>query len=359
MRITFHYIHNITRIRHSLALIMALLLLPACGDKTDNEPSPSVARVTLLTSIGGPGDNGYNDLITDAVMKFYEAHPDVTLLLRHPKDLTEAREMTVRWREDSDNDKIPSLLVMASDSYLQICRETLTGLPENCDVLLFETPHDDLPDQVHTFKIGRYGVSCLAGLMASESPEAHIIAACPSDPLLTDAIEGFTAGYSSRNHESIIETHYLADDDIGYEKAADAYLLASRLDRECFIFPLAGGSNGGVFKYTRESLFTPLLVAGMDVDCSKLSTRVPFSVITGIDKILLERLATWLQTGDMPLHSDYNLGNSDFTHIEINDGFLRNANIFLDYYSDDHYWRRLHDSLIQKAIEMERIYYGK
>ena len=64
-----------------------------------------------------------------------------------------------------------------------------------------------------------------------------------------------------------------------------AYRWASKMD-ELFVYPLAGGSNNGIYKSSRDMLFSTMLVAGMDVDCSAFSGRIPFSMVIHIDRII-------------------------------------------------------------------------
>ena len=72
---------------------------------------------------------------------------------------------------------------------------------------------------------------------------------------------------------------YLADDWTGYVSASLAYRKMSdwAVDYD-FIFPVAGGSNAGIYRYSREFEVSPYL-AGMDIDQSSLSNRITGSVI--------------------------------------------------------------------------------
>lgn len=264
--------------------------------------------------------------------------------------------MVARWLDEAGRSGVPELLVMASDSYTDIAREAARQLGDNAHILLLESPHTGMPEGVSTLRIGRFGAACLAGMMAAESQDALIVAANESDPLLRDAVDGFKQGYTSRSGGEL-RIAYLADDEAGYDMPGEAYSLMEGLE-ETFIFPLAGGSNSGIYKFTRENMFSLLLVAGMDVDCSEFSTRVPFSLTVNLDNILRQLLSDWIESGRLPAHMEYNMGNSDCIGITLNPHFLERAEIFLDYYADADYWQRRHDSMRDDALTLEQKYYA-
>lgn len=54
------------------------------------------------------------------------------------------------------------------------------------------------------------------------------------------------------------------------------------------------------YKSSRDMLFSTMLVAGMDVDCSAFSGRIPFSVVIHIDRIIENYLTDWIAGKDIP-----------------------------------------------------------
>ncbi len=73
-----------------------------------------------------------------------------------------------------------------------------------------------------------------------------------------------------------------------------------------YIFPVAGGSNAGIYRYSRENEDSPFL-AGMDIDQSGLSNKITGSVIKKIDRLIFKYLMEWSTTGTMPESQLYGL----------------------------------------------------
>ena len=97
----------------------------------------------------------------------------------------------------------------------------------------------------------------------------------------------------------------------------------------------------------------------MDVDCADYSTRVPFSLVVHIDRLVRNLLDGWKTEGRLPGHSDYRLSDKEAIEIVTNPLFLKRVDIFRDYYADNDYWDRRLDRFLDVALEKERVYYGK
>lgn len=153
------------------------------------------------------------------------------------------------------------------------------------------------------------------------------------------------------------EVFYLANDVSGYAMADSAYRYASRLD-DHFVFPLAGGSNSGIYKSSRESLFSTMLVVGMDVDCGAFSGRIPYSMVVHIDRIIEDYLTEWLQTGSMRRHQTYGL-DSGMIEVVLSKYFADFSYIWEDYYRDYYYWENALKQYTDEAKEKEKAYENK
>lgn len=340
-----------------ILIFAALALLYGCTSENGGGEDLVADSVTLITSIGGSGDNGYNDLVLAGAMRFYQRNSDVHFSLRKPGDLAEARAILDAWLKDTSARTGRSLLILASDDYLPLLEGREPKLNERQRILLFECPEGHRAAGVSTFRICRYGASWLSGAVAAESPEAHIVAANHAAGLMEDAVAGFRDAYSEVAGKTA-EIHYLAEDETGFNMPNKAYDLVKDI-REAFIFPLAGGSNSGIYKYSREEEFTLQLVAGMDVDCSEYSTRVPFSLVIHIDNVIYSLLSGWLSSGEIPAHSDYTLSDSEAVELLANPLFFERAEAFVEYYAGEDYWQKRIDSFFETAKKRELEYYGK
>lgn len=127
------------------------------------------------------------------------------------------------------------------------------------DVLLFETNGTDLP--IHTFLINMYGASYIAGSIASLfSYQAAVLAANAQDLSIQRSITGFSEGFIDNGGTSV-STCYISDNHEGYSMQARAYELTDSLtETHRFIYPIAGGSNQGVYRYSRETLTSSILL---------------------------------------------------------------------------------------------------
>lgn len=340
-----------------ILIFAALALLYGCTSENGGGEDLAADSVTLITSIGGSGDNGYNDLVLAGAIRFYQRNSDVHFSLRKPGDLAEARAILDAWLKDTSARTGRSLLILASDDYLPLLEGREPKLNERQRILLFECPEGHRAAGVSSFRICRYGASWLSGAVAAESPEAHIVAANHAAGLMEDAVAGFRDAYSEVAGKTA-EIHYLAEDETGFNMPNKAYDLVKDI-REAFIFPLAGGSNSGIYKYSREEEFTLQLVAGMDVDCSEYSTRVPFSLVIHIDNVIYSLLSGWLSSGEIPAHSDYTLSDSEAVELLANPLFFERAEAFVEYYAGEDYWQKRIDSFFETAKKRELEYYGK
>lgn len=160
----------------------------------------------------------------------------------------------------------------------------------------------------------------------------------PSDSPINIAKDGFVAGYGSD-----CDVEYLADDWTGYVSASLAYRKMSdwAVDYD-FIFPVAGGSNAGIYRYSREFEDSPYL-AGMDIDQSSLSNRITGSVIKHIDQLIYRYLTEWVVTGIMPENQLYGL-ESGYADWLVASRYANNFNSLVN-------------DIRQQAVIFEKEYY--
>ena len=222
-----------------------------------------------------------------------------------PDKFEESEKIFSDWVERPASN-IPVLFVFASSDYDELVTRELTDitLPPNKRVLVFES-QEKFCEGVSSFQICMYGASYLAGVTAAEAcgdNEALVVLANASDSPIALARDGFCDGFGRE-----CKVEYLADDWTGYTSAALAYRkMAEWATSYGFIFPMAGGSNSGIYRYSREFDRCPLL-AGIDTDQSALSNYITGCVIKHIDKLIYKYLSEWLVSKELPVSKVYDL----------------------------------------------------
>ena len=292
-------------------LIVPLLVLSSCTTIYLEEPVER--QIVIFSSIGGAGDNGYNDLITRGLTRVYMDHSGTSMNFLTPESMEQAERQMYKWIDENGGKVAHTLLILAASDYLDIAERILLDPdlnPKNeIEILVFEVP--ELPQsqnsiKAYSFMIPMDGASYQAGVYAAEAGFVNplIWLAFESDPLLIKAADGFEAGYKFVTGQ-IPDRRYLSEDWHGYSMDKDAYMQMEEIDGKYdFIFPVMGGSNMGIFRYLRENPDGPW-VAGMDVDQSPYSSNVVGSVIKHIDRLLEELLKGWINGVTIDHYKDY------------------------------------------------------
>ena len=341
--------------------LLVLVVLSSCTDRDGDtaETFNESLSVTLVTSLNGAGDNGYNDLILSGVLRFYQEQENVNLSLVWPHNIEEAESFLASWMEKESD--VRELLILGSNDYELMVREKDVELDEQKTILLFES--EAIPN-VNTIRIQRYGVSYLAGCIVAPEGCATIIAAMPDEPILMDAISGFSDGFNAYYNEDNVEdsyyfstgldTIYLANDNTGYAMPDSTYRLVNEINNG-FIYPLAGGSNNGIYKSIRDNHFALTMAIGMDADCSAHGKSIPFSVIIRTDKLIEDYLTMWVDGKELPSHSSYGLKDG-YTDIVISPYFYDMNMQWKPYYEKENYWEDAYYKYKEEAIEKESEY---
>ena len=162
------------RIKFVILSIILFGMCCACSEKSHfDEPRP---EITVILGLSGAGDNGYNDEILAGIMDINES-ADVSLSMISPASMDDARSALSTWL-NKELSGVNALLVLAGNEYESLVQDIT--LPQNKSILIFESEVDNLPNRVSSFMIHRYGVSYLAGCMASEAESASVIDAMRS-----------------------------------------------------------------------------------------------------------------------------------------------------------------------------------
>lgn len=288
-----------------LSLLIVLMLLTSCN-KEDNR-ALAYQKLFVLFSPGGLGDMGYNDQILRGIQTARKDREDVISYFYTPKSVEEADTIFKEWLFSSEED-MPSLFVLASSDYENMAATYLKGsFPQraNRNILLFESNNlQNLP--LCSFQISMYGASFLAGKTAAACSGKSPLVVLGNDTDIPTgyAVDGFLDGYANHDTTRVIA---LAHDWSGYASEALAYRRMTEWATQYgFIFPVAGGSNGGIYRYLREfpgEVFT----AGMDIDQSALCSKITGSVVKHIDVLIHSYVTQWLDSKTMPRQTLYGL----------------------------------------------------
>ncbi len=348
-----------------LCLVGCWLGVSACSD--DEDTVAARPTLTYVTAVSGLGDNGYNDLIMQGVMTFATAHPEVAVSVRTPVSAEDARQVVEAWRAETASgvDQNNHLLLLGDTDYAPLLSSLSAPLGAHQRALLVEGDSAAVPIAgVSTLWIRRYGAAYLVGCLAREAEAAYVLAAYAGDTVADDAVQGFCDGYHDTSGRTA-EVHYLADDDSGYAQADKAYRWLSDLgdsrgdnvcDLDAFIFPVAGGSNNGLYKYTRDVEITLFLLCGMDVDASEYSTRIPCSMVLHMDRVVNRLLTEWADSGTLPAHTELGLSNPEAIEVVASQTFFDRLALFMDYYIDPDYWTEGIARYYSLALAKEEVY---
>lgn len=331
--------------------LCVIFILASCSK--DDEPVHGddhiCADITVITPLSGLGDNGYNDESVAGVLEVAATSGMEVSLLR-PKSLEQAGEFARVWSEHDTSKR--RLLVLADAEYSEIVSEVLPSNKKN--VLLYEYSGNDVPSEIATFHISRYGIGYLSGCLAKGSPVAHIIMGKNGDIITDEAVEGFAQGYKGSRPDGKIVKHSLSDTFKGWMMPDSAYRIAAEHPDD-FFFPVAKGSNAGVYKFSRESDFVLMLIAGMDVDCSLYSKRVPFSVIIDVRSVVKDFVSRWINGENISGHRHYGLTDGAAS-IRLSKLFYINNDIWDEYYIHPDYWSNIYDANYNDAVRKETEY---
>lgn len=339
-----------------LWLALAVILsLAACSDDDDSFAVRERPTLTYMVSLGGLGDNGYNDMALKGVASFVNRYGHNIILLR-PADMDEAQQMYKQWIDDHVTTD-SSIIIMAGSEYADMVRQSrpaLTG--KGSRVVVFEADSTGMPDKVSTLRIRRYGAGWLAGAM-SRGADALVLAAMPGVETIETAIAGFRDGHRESNRTLTVTC--LADDEHGFSMPDSAYRLVRPMTENLstIIFPLLGGSAQGVLRAINDNTFSIPLIIGIDTDQSTRCLRVPFSMVVHIDKALYALLDNWGMGRLIPRATILGLADGG-VEITVTAAFLRHLTLWEPWYGTDNYFETLRGQLADEAIEKENAYEG-
>lgn len=341
------------------ATLTALATLTSCDDDDDAAAifHPRKATVSLIVSVEGLGDDGFDDSVAKGMFNFVNSS-QAQMTIYRPDSLPEARQIYEQWLADNATAD-SAFLIVGSSTYADFVRQSslsLTG--KGSSILLIDVDGGDLPDGVCALSIRHYGASYLAGAMSSHFNTA-VMAAAPGIASLNEAIEGFSDGFNAHALRGLaMETYYIAEDSRGFGMTDSVYRMSRGIvERDSLIiFPLLGGAQNGVLRACNENFLSAAFVVGMDVDKSSICPSVPFSVIYSVDQAVCTLLTMWDSGEYVPDVYELSLGNGGAS-ISINDNFLSNWFLPPDWLTDG-YFRDFYDEYYEEAVRKEKEHMG-
>jgi len=367
------------------AILTATAVVAGCSDDADNvvvDAADHRPSVTVIMPSSGAGDNGYVDSIVEGLMSFSNSH-DVKMHFLHPGSTSEGEALMQYWYSQTSALEDSSLLVMASSEYVRSLKAA-GPLQGKREALVFEYDGDDLPDGVSAMQVERYGAGYVCGAMVARH-NTYVIAALRGDESLEKSINGFVDGFyahskdfpHSEGCEAECEVIALADDYTGYSLQDKAYKICDSIQSAVetvastcgnvediydrlltTYFPLAGGSNMGVYSFVHALGNGYSQVIGVDNDYGAYSSSIPFSMLVNIDDAVYNTLHRWV-SGE---------GLSKVEKYKYEDGYI--AVVPSMYYSYEwfgryweayggsmasDYWQRQYDQYVREAIEKEGV----
>lgn len=287
------------------SVISLIFGFSACSDdtpETNTDAMKKTVKVMMSTLVkqGNTDYTDYNSIIQKAVTK-WENDPQYDVTVFYPKTLEEAKRIYLNWVSTSKDEK--SLMVLANREFETMVNETKVNLADNQQVLAFELELTNPQKGIHAFVINHAGLAYLTGTMAALYENATVLLGYDTPGLevaYTKFVEGFKK-YNKTNCKKI----YVSDGFDGFTMPEKAYEIVKKEElRNHFILPLAGLSNEGVYNYLNEceesDKENAIISAGVDIDCSDKSVRIPFSYMINIDKAIDDHLKAWYNNEPWP-----------------------------------------------------------
>lgn len=311
--------------RMKYLLWLPFIVLVSCSDDDSRFVADNAERweVIALFPESGLGDQGYNDNTLRGMEEAALERNNISLAYFTPdegEDMGEFFRALLYYKLEENSHM---LLVLAGSEYRNLARSLMADTSRYPDidrkqVLLFES--EEVEERVHTFRILFDRASYQLGqLAASRATQAAVLLGSSTDPNISKAAQGFAEGFKASGGGEP-EIHALADTPAGFAMPNEAYSYAAKwvdahADARTFIYPLAGGSNHGVYRFTRE-YGDCLWTAGVDVDQSRFSKDIIASVVKHTNRIIKQYLVDWCDGKELPKHTDYDLESGMIEVVE-------------------------------------------
>lgn len=306
----------------TLSLMVASLYFSACGEDSDNK-SDSPLRVYLMLPFAGLGDRSFADGAYEGLV---HASLDMNIYKKAFKASTteEAREELFTL---IDSPKIGREMIIAVGyDYTSLLEEA------ECDYggrpVVFLDSSLDYCENLKSVVYSTFAPSFLAGVAAMEVSQMKAAGAIGGMdiPPVNTFIRGFQAGVEWAGGR-YIGTAYVSEEVNGFWSPATAQTIAETMYREAdIVFPVAGGSNSGVFEAAKNGENRYAL--GVDSDQSYLGKGIIIgSVVKRLDVSVYEAIREVAQGSFTPGTFDVGLEEqeTEFLVNEVFEDYVREA----------------------------------
>lgn len=320
------------------------VFLTACSNSLPFAPESnekaSFFSILTVYSPNGLGDQSYNDNIYRGFCETLKGHENLAIEAYTPTNFKDAENAIQRWFDEKNNPAITQfvkkrLLVLTNASYESLLKEHSDWQNTDKNEILWLDNRNQDSLNVYSRYIPLYGASHLAGQVIHELGvnKAACVLANPVLEPLEQSLEGFSEGFKKAGGKfDSDDIYYLATNaDGGFNIANSLYQLSYKLDSAGyrFVLPVAGGSNAGILRYTREFADSnTFYTCGMDVDQQIYSKQVAFSIVKRMDLVVKNFVEKWLADSTLEKNKTYGLLDN-YAEIVIADQF-KNINVNYD-----------------------------
>ena len=305
-----------------ILLYIFLILLSACSNEQSNEILNKVDfEVNVLFSPQGLGDYAYNDVILYGIQKSHKNN-HFKLNILQPSSIADGWKMFETWK-NSPTTKKNQLFIFTSVIYEKLLMNDSPIGNEHKQIILFQSEKEI--EKVRTFNISSYGAAYFIGKLIGDSrivDSAALLLANEEDFNLKQCNQGFMDGFLDNDFENDFETYYLAKHlNEGYNIPDSAYYASNNLFRKYrFVFPIAGGSNKGVYQSVRDN-GKGIYTAGIDADVNNLASPILCSLVKRFDLIIEIFIKEWMEGEKMDGLITYDL-NSEFVYVSVSPDYI-------------------------------------
>jgi len=333
-----------------ILLYLSGITLCSCDNGSTDSPYGENCYILVLYPKAGLGDNGFLDNIYRA---FKKNETDFSFALENIAPNSDS--MAINAIDRFFNDSLSTiyehrLLVLVGDYYEPLLKEHPDWhQKDNNSILLLDSDNDSFDTYVRGISL--YGASFQAGALVKDMKYNNpaIYAANQTSIEVKRSIDGFIDGYQHAGGKFDMDNLiYIVDPqdslDEGFGSSDDVYIMShlSVFDENDFVFPIAGGSNAGLYRYIRESSNSvPFLTNGIDTDQHNQSDKIVFSIEKHMEKIVNNFVQKWIDGKKLAKKEFYTL-ESDYINLIFHTGY------------DE--WEKHADKFKEKAIEAERKY---